>query len=297
MNKILRIGFVVILATAFSLSAAAKGQSTTPSSGILYRISGKNLAKPSYVFGTLHLACPRDMFSTEKLATFIEGTDRVVLEIDMDDPAETTAAVKGLLLPAGKTIRDLLEPEKFAVTGEFLKKTLGVQLEQVQSLSPFALQVMIMRAPAIVGCDAPSSYEELIMKLASERKKEIEGLETAAFQISIISGIPLETQAKSLYSMAANPDAVAEMVKELQKAYHAQDSDFLYKFSIQMFASDPGNSPAMLDDRNKNWLPKLEVMMKAKSSFIAVGGAHLSGKNGVITQLRALGYTVEPIKL
>lgn len=297
MNKIIRIGLIVILAMSLFATATAQRPSTPPASGILYRISGKALANPSYVFGTLHLTCPGDMFSAEKLGTFIEGTDRVVLEIDMDDPTETAAALKGLLLPAGKTIRNFLQPEQFAATGEFLKKTLGVEPEQVQSLSPFALQVLVMRAPAIIGCAAPSSYEELIMKLASERKREIEGLETAAFQISVINRIPLEAQAKSLYAMAANPDVVAVMVKELQKAYHTQDSDFLYKFSTQMFVNDLGNSSAMLDDRNKNWIPKLEVMMKAKSSFIAVGGAHLGGKNGVIAQLRALGYTVEPIRL
>jgi uncharacterized protein YbaP (TraB family) len=53
----------------------------------------------------------------------------------------------------------------------------------------------------------------------------------------------------------------------------------------------------LLDDRNKDWIPKIEKAIGEKSSFIAVGGGHLGGKNGVVNLLRAKGYKVEAIKL
>jgi len=36
--------------------------------------------------------------------------------------------------------------------------------------------------------------------------------------------------------------------------------------------------------------------MQEKSSFIAVGGAHLGGSTGVLALLKAEGYIVKPVK-
>ena len=51
----------------------------------------------------------------------------------------------------------------------------------------------------------------------------------------------------------------------------------------------------MLDNRNLNWIPKLEDWMSKKSLFVAVGAGHLAGENGVIHLLRNKGYKVEPV--
>jgi uncharacterized protein YbaP (TraB family) len=36
--------------------------------------------------------------------------------------------------------------------------------------------------------------------------------------------------------------------------------------------------------------------MKEKSNLIAVGALHLAGEDGILNQLAAKGYTVEPVK-
>jgi uncharacterized protein YbaP (TraB family) len=36
--------------------------------------------------------------------------------------------------------------------------------------------------------------------------------------------------------------------------------------------------------------------MHEKSSFIAVGGAHLGGKTGILSLLKAEGYQIKPVK-
>jgi len=53
----------------------------------------------------------------------------------------------------------------------------------------------------------------------------------------------------------------------------------------------------LVSSRNKTWVPKIDTMIKEKSSFIAVGGGHLGGKEGLVNALRGLGYKVEAIKL
>jgi uncharacterized protein YbaP (TraB family) len=52
----------------------------------------------------------------------------------------------------------------------------------------------------------------------------------------------------------------------------------------------------LLENRNKDWIPKIEELVKAQSTFIAVGSGHLGSETGVIQLLRNAGYTVEPVK-
>lgn len=52
----------------------------------------------------------------------------------------------------------------------------------------------------------------------------------------------------------------------------------------------------MIDKRNKDWLKKIPSLIENKSSFIAVGAGHLGGSDGIINQLRLLGYQVEQVK-
>ena len=48
-------------------------------------------------------------------------------------------------------------------------------------------------------------------------------------------------------------------------------------------------------DRNRDWMKHIPTYIKNKSTFIAVGAAHLPGEEGLIQLLRDAGYTVEPM--
>lgn len=69
------------------ISAFAQAAKPAPAGGLLYKISGKNLQKPSYLYGTFHLLCQEDMFGMDKLNSYIDQTDRILMELDMDNPA------------------------------------------------------------------------------------------------------------------------------------------------------------------------------------------------------------------
>ncbi|MBK8520903.1 MAG: TraB/GumN family protein [Chitinophagaceae bacterium] len=56
------------------------------------------------------------------------------------------------------------------------------------------------------------------------------------------------------------------------------------------------NQDILLDNRNKNWVEQLKVIMKNNPVFTAVGAGHLVGKNGLIALLRAEGYTVRGLE-
>jgi uncharacterized protein YbaP (TraB family) len=47
--------------------------------------------------------------------------------------------------------------------------------------------------------------------------------------------------------------------------------------------------------RNQKWIPIISKLIQKKSSFIAVGAAHLPGKEGVLNLLQEAGYKITPI--
>ena len=64
---------------------------------------------------------------------------------------------------------------------------------------------------------------------------------------------------------------------------------------MEAASQPPEDFKAMLEDRNRNWLPKIEKMLKEKRTFfITVGAAHLAGgPDSVPNLLRRDGYKVD----
>lgn len=275
--------------------AAQKAAAKADNNGLLFEISGKGLAKPSYIFGTFHILCPTDMLPMDKFAPYVSGVDQMVMEIDMDDPAEVGSMAAGAAMSDGKTIKDLLTAEQYTKVDEMFKNTIGVSVDRVNMLKPSILSVVVITNPKMFGC-SPSSYELSFVKLASEGKKPIYGLETVAFQSKVLD-VSLEKQAESLVEMTKNPQKSVDELKKVIQVYKEQDVDKLRAAAVDQDSSDAEFNKKVIDERNASWLPKIEAFIKDKPTFIAVGAGHLGGDSGVIRLLRARGYNVKPIRL
>ena len=270
--------------------------SKSADNALLFEISGNGLKKPSYIFGTFHILCPTDVMPMEKFTPFIDKSDQLIMEIDMDDPIETGAMAKGAAILDGRTIKDVMTPEQYAKVDEMFKNTVGVSVENVKMLKPAILGVLVITSPKMLGC-SPASYELSLVKLAGDKKKPIIGLETVEFQSKALETKPLEKQVDSLVEIAKDPQKAEDQLKKLIGTYKEQDIEKLHSLAVEEEKSDAGFSKNLLDDRNVAWIPKLENSIKTTPSFIAVGAGHLGGKNGVIQLLRAKGYKITPIRL
>lgn len=290
--------------TAFSLSIVAAvctltaGQTKPPSEtpSLLYKISGKGISKPSYLFGTFHAICPEEMIPLESLDTYLAQTDQVVMEIDLDDPAEMLQLTKAVMIPDGKTMKDFLTPEQFAKVDEMVKNALGYSAENVKMIKPVLLTVLVLTSPKLIGCTT-TAYDISLMKNAAAKKKPIVGLETVEAQTQVIDSLPLERQMKDFYEIATNVQKSIGDLKKLMAAYKARDPEQLERISRDQLKDDKEFQLKLIDDRNAAWVPKLEAAFKEKPTFVAVGAGHLGGSKGVIKLLRSKGYEVTAVKL
>jgi uncharacterized protein len=287
--------FVTLSSLSADTGASVVKSDETP--GLLFEITGKDLKKPSYLFGTIHIICTADMFSMEELVSYLDQTEQLIMEIDMSNTGELQAMTGKIMIPDGKTLKDYLSDEEFAKVDEMFRETLGMPLENLKQIKPFFLSVMLVTAPKVLGCSPPSSYETALLQSAIAKNKTVSGLETVSSQYAVIDKKPMEEQSKDLYKMALDPQKAFNDFKKLVEAYKGQNAETLYELILSQMSEDQDLQTRLLDDRNKDWIPKIEKAINEKPSFIAVGAGHLGGENGVLKLLRDQGYTLRAIKL
>jgi uncharacterized protein YbaP (TraB family) len=276
----------LILATA--ALAPAYGQDKS----LLYEVSGKGLAQPSYLYGTFHLVCPTDLQVSEATRKALTQAQRLYLELDLDDPTLLASMMTALALPGGKNAKDILSADDYAVLDAYLQKNMGVGLAQFGALKPVALQSMLVSV--MLKCE-PASYDMKFAEMAGQQGKEILGLETLQDQLAALDKLPIEKQFKELADMARKPEEARKEFVGLLDAYKAQDLTLLAKLMREsQFEEDAEQfDDEILNKRNANWIPTIEKAAKEKSTFFAFGAGHLIGPKGVISLLREKGYSVK----
>ena len=83
----------------------------TANAQLLYSISGKDLKKPSYVFGTFHIANTPFVEKVAGIRSALDNTDQVYGELkwdDMTNPDSLRAMQAHMMLPEGKTLKTVL---------------------------------------------------------------------------------------------------------------------------------------------------------------------------------------------
>ena len=292
-----------VICFLFSLAGftGANSQSGKPKpleKSLLWEISGNGLAKPSYLYGTIHMICKDDAALGDSLVAAIQGSDRVYFEIDMDNLMEMLTALKDFKMKNDTTLADLLSKDDYEKVKEYMEsKSTLLPFSKLETYKPMLASSLLMESG--IGCEESVAMEQLILEVAKKNKKRVEGLETMSYQASIFDSIPYKLQAEQLLKYVkdgGNQPGADKQFEEMIEAYKAQDIEKLGQF----VSTDDGGlgdyEDILIYHRNRNWVEKLKAIMPGKSLTVAVGAGHLAGEKGVIKLLRKEGYTVRPIK-
>ncbi len=265
---------------------------------LLWKVSGNGLQKASYLFGTIHMLCKQDAFLGAKLTEAIQKSDKVYLELDMDNLFEMMGALNKMKMKNDTTLADLLTAEEYQKTKEYFQaNTSMLPFAVLETYKPLLASSLLMEASMM--CDESVAIEQLVMEEAKKNHKPLEGLETMAYQLSIFDSIPYKLQAKELFKSISSDIKESEGDKEfkdMMKAYKEQD---LEKLGDMITKSEEGMmqyQDLLLNNRNRNWVEKLKKIMADNAVVVAVGAGHLPGEKGVISLLRKAGYTVTPLE-
>lgn len=275
---------------------AAASNTSPVQKSLLWKISGKGLEKPSYLFGTIHMLCEDDALLSPNMKTAIRDADEIYLELDLDNMLEMLGAMSKLKMTGDTTLRDILSEKDYnKVKDYFESKQSMIPFSMLETFKPILAASTLQEGE--LPCDATAAMEEVIMREAKAHDKRISGLETMSYQAGMLDSIPYRLQAQQLVSyIDSSGKSDASEIKEMLSAYKEQD---LVKLEAIINKSDAGISKfteILLYNRNRNWVQQLKTLMPGKSLVIAVGAGHLPGEKGVINLLKKEGYTVEAVE-
>ena len=262
---------------------------------LLWEISGKDITKPSYLFGTMHLLCADDAKLSDSLRYAIESARQVYFEINLDNMMETLGAMQYLNMNNNTRLADLLTADEYQRVKDYFKKNKTMlPLSMMERLKPYFITSLISESK--FPCAAKDGMEQVIMKEAKKDNKPIRGLETVQFQASVFDSIPYQRQAKDLLKIIDSAGSVTDdSDTKLMEVYRSQDLNKMQ----EMTAGEEGMAEfldLLLYNRNANWAKKMPPFMKESQNLFAVGAGHLGGDKGVINLLRKAGYIVRPMK-
>ncbi|MGZ8517172.1 MAG: TraB/GumN family protein [Chitinophagaceae bacterium] len=286
----------VLLGSIMAIAALAQKNNTENT--LLWKISGNGLAKPSYLFGTIHMLCKDDAVLSDSLKNIIKNVKEVYFEVDLDNMFEMLGVMGKMKMRDDTTLQDLLSVADYEkVKNYFETKGSMLPFSMLETYKPMLAASTLQQGG--LPCETTAMMEQVIMQEAKQHYKSIKGLESMGYQASVLDSIPYKLQAEQLVSYIDNAIKGGDEDKELNEMLDAYKSQDLKKLEELLMKSDPSISnytDVLLFNRNRNWVKKLKELLPEKSLLIAVGAGHLPGKEGCINLLRREGYKVTPVK-
>ena len=286
----------LLLVVAATLGAQAQ---------LLWKVSGNGLDKPSYLFGTYHLASLGIKDSIAALPQMQQDVQQVYGEIIMADMMKPETLMKmqqQMMLPADTTLKSLFTPEEFEVVSQAVQEYLKVDITLLDRMKPAALfqqLTVLFYVKHTPGYNPQEQLDASFQQDATKAGKKVGGLETVQSQLDILFNKPLRRQAEDLYCFLSDPAKAERQAKEVIAAYAAQDLDTVLRLMEEKEGTKcdptPEEMAQLLYDRNHNWAKQMPALMQAAPTLFVVGAGHLPGEQGLLALLKAQGYTVEPM--
>jgi len=297
--------FLTLIFITFQAVAQTESSSYAPTEkALLWKIEGNDLEVPSFLFGTIHMIGKEDYVLRESVKSALDDAAQITFEINMDDMTDMGAMMPLLMkmfMKNDTTLQDLLSKEDYEVVEDhFAQSELPLPMVFLEKMKPMFLTMLDPEAMGSLDMDGGEvvSYEMELYEIAQKQDKEIGGLETAEYQMSVFDKIPYKAQAEMLVQgIKVTEDTTAiDQLAIMVEMYKSQDIQAMQEMMEGDGSEFAGYEDILLIDRNRNWIPVMEKMMGEKNVFFAVGAGHLGGEEGVIALLRAEGYKVTAVE-
>jgi len=252
----------------------------------------------AYLLGSVH-ALPKNVeWQTPAIKAAIKRANSFVFELPMGNEDRAKGALvfgANVLLPVSVSLPSYFDAEMRRQFRAAVQHT-GVDPEDLVVLRPwYAARELEDAMSGKINAHAAEGVDNIVYGMAEKRGvHDIRAFETPEFQVRAIKGSATTKNELDLLRAAMKLAASKPIVpaQKMLDAWAAGDPAALN--SIMAASQSPEERKAILDDRNRNWLPKIEKMLNERRTFfITVGAAHLAGPNSVPNLLRQDGYRVE----
>ncbi|MCU0390652.1 MAG: TraB/GumN family protein [Thermoflexibacter sp.] len=268
---------------------------------LLWKITGNNLKKPSYLYGTMHTGNPKAFVMKDILIEKIATCEAYAGEMIID-PSMLFAVMNEIFMSKDTTLKTLLSEQEYKIVKQALDDKLGMMSSFAERIKPMFTSLLLQEGGLEAMQNAPMESNKpldlFLQEEASKKNLALIGLETLQEQMNVINSISLQKQAQMLYNeiIKTDTDSLDNSMEQMLNWYAEQKLDSLYLFASKEFADEPALSYQILTKRNINMAERIDKLIQEKSAFIAIGAAHLPDEQGVIALLRKKKYKIEAVK-
>ncbi|MFN3404676.1 MAG: TraB/GumN family protein [Cytophagaceae bacterium] len=263
---------------------------------LLWEITGNNLSKPSYLFGTMHVNDKRVFNFSDSLLLAFDSSKAFAGELLLDQKninGQELASI--ILMPKDTTLKMLIGKKNYRKVKKKAKNSLGVFAMFINRIKPIYTYFVLTEGKQEKKDNSPV-LDSWLQTKAKEEGKNVIGIETPMEQIKALDKISLKEQANLLLESINNEDVSDKALEdEMLDLYISGNLDAVYSF-FRRFQMPDGFTRSVVINRNHVMAERIMKIIQEQPTFIAVGAAHLPGEEGVIELLRTQGYQLRPVQ-
>lgn len=276
---------------------------------ILYKVSDSE-GNVIWLFGSIHVGKEEFYPLPDYVMNAYNSSDVIAVEANIlgfeEDTMALVNAMKPLIYTDGTTIKDHVSEQTYSTAVDALTE-LGLYNAMLDYYRPVMWWNLIESAIILeTGVDATLGIDMHFLSLATDEGKEIDEIESVAYQYSILGSFSPELQEELLESVLVYIDEselYAQELNELMDLWAEGDEkaigDYLSSSDEQSVSEEiyEEYNTAMIDERNKTMTDyAVDALASGEEVFICVGAAHVIGEGAIADNLREKGYTVEVVR-
>ena len=179
-----RLLYPVLAALLTACCFSSYAQSTAYPKTLLWRISGKNLTKTSYLFGTMHLTDRRLFQFSDSLYHYLEQAEGFAMEVDAEKMVE--ALLLSLSQPdTSALLKDVLDKAEFEKVAGALETHFGVPAHKITKKQAWLYRQNYNSNKAKPD-DMESFVDAYLYNIARRQGKWVGGIEDVEDQLSLV---------------------------------------------------------------------------------------------------------------
>lgn len=265
------------------------------------------------VVGTMHLYDPRLEGLLDRVRSQVQGADLVLVEMTKAEEKQMQQALltrpETMIITSGPTLPDVLDAATWAQLSEAAAAR-QIPPFMAAKFQPWYLMLVLSMPPCAMqdALAGQRGLDHMIMDLAETAGVPTQAVEPWDTLFSLFEGDSFEDQVAMLRLSILDPGLQEEMFVAMLEGYAAGRIAEVWELSRLSSAFIPGMDKAAADalfvqteqllliDRNRAWLPVIETAAgNHRNIVLAVGAAHLSGRDGVLQGLENKGWTIAPL--
>jgi uncharacterized protein len=291
------LSLLIVVALICSSAHAIAADTRLP----LWEVSSD--ASRIYLFGTIHVG-KREFYPLPAVVEdAYKRASAVALEIDSTDVQALSSAISAGLYTPPDRLSNHVPPELQAKLNKTLGK-IGIPEEQVQVMKPFLVMLTLTSLEySRLGYESANGLDIHFADRAAKEGKKIIALESAASQFAMMNSLsePVQRELLDITLQEMDGNELPSLIEAMVSAWKSSD---LGRLETVLAAEERKLSKGaasefhekFLTRRNEAMTQKIEAMLRDRPVvFVAVGAAHLLGKDGIVALLRQKGYRLRQL--